>query len=137
MPFAPTLPVDHSPIVAAELRNQFNGLKAIIDAQAAVIADLSTQLAPLLPVIARSAGGVWTLTYHGPTQDYWQVWARYEGSATWSELGEMQTSDFPAPDANIVPDGTPWWQIKMCGEDGDGKPNTPFSNIISFGPVPA
>ena len=26
MPFDPTLPVDHSPIVAAELRNQFNGL---------------------------------------------------------------------------------------------------------------
>ena len=32
MPFDPTLPVNNSPIVSAELRNQFNGLKAIIDA---------------------------------------------------------------------------------------------------------
>jgi hypothetical protein len=31
---------------------------------------------------------------------------------------------------------TPWWQIKLCGEAGDGKPVSPFSNIISFGPVP-
>jgi hypothetical protein len=27
--------------------------------------------------------------------------------------------------------------VKFCGEDGDGNQSTPFSNIISFGPVPA
>ena len=32
MPFDPTLPADHSPVVAAELRNQFAGLKDLIDA---------------------------------------------------------------------------------------------------------
>src|SRR5580765_5276338 len=32
MPFDQTLPVDHSPIVAGELRNQFTGLKTLIDA---------------------------------------------------------------------------------------------------------
>jgi len=32
MPFDPTLPANNSPIVSAELRNQFNGLKALIDA---------------------------------------------------------------------------------------------------------
>jgi hypothetical protein len=30
MPFDPTLPVDHSQIVAAELRDQFNGLNDLI-----------------------------------------------------------------------------------------------------------
>ena len=44
MPFDPTLPVDHSPVVAAELRNQFNALKALIDAQVAQITDLQTQV---------------------------------------------------------------------------------------------
>src|SRR5580765_8174113 len=32
MPFDQTLPVDHSPIAASELRNQFTGLKTLIDA---------------------------------------------------------------------------------------------------------
>lgn len=41
----PTLPANNSPIVSAELRNQFNALKTLIDAQAAQIADLQTQLA--------------------------------------------------------------------------------------------
>jgi len=44
MPYDPSLPVDHSSIVAAELRNQFNGLKDFIDAQAAVIAAQQQQL---------------------------------------------------------------------------------------------
>ena len=49
---------------------------------------------------------------------------------------EMGTSNFPASDDEMVPDGALWWQVKICGEDGDGNPATPFSNIISFGPVP-
>jgi hypothetical protein len=31
MPYDPTLPASHSPIVSAELRNQFAGLKTLID----------------------------------------------------------------------------------------------------------
>jgi hypothetical protein len=45
MPFNSTLPVDHSPIVAAELRNQFNALKALIDAQQAQIVALQNDVA--------------------------------------------------------------------------------------------
>ena len=48
MPFDPTLPVDHSPIVAAELRNQFNSLNDPMvmqqnrwDALAAALADIT------------------------------------------------------------------------------------------------
>jgi hypothetical protein len=33
MPFDPTLPVSHSPVASAELRDQFNGLKELIDAK--------------------------------------------------------------------------------------------------------
>ncbi len=44
MPFNPTLPINNSPIVSLELRNQFNGLKALIDAQAAQLAALTAQV---------------------------------------------------------------------------------------------
>ena len=53
MAFNSSLPVDHSPIVAAELRGQFNALKALIDAQAAQIADLQQQITnrALMPTV--------------------------------------------------------------------------------------
>ena len=44
MAFDPTKPVEGSEIDAAELRNQFNALKALNDAQAAQITTLSQQL---------------------------------------------------------------------------------------------
>jgi hypothetical protein len=92
---------------------------------------------PAAPMAVRDANGMWTLTYDGPAQTYWQIWTRNSDNATWSDSGDTQTSHFPAPDADIVPDGVTWWQVKFCGEDGDGNQSTPFSNAISFGPVPA
>ena len=89
------------------------------------------------PVAARDANGMWTVTYDGAAQTYWQIWVRDSGGTTWSDSGDTQTSHFPAPDADIVPDNVTWWQVKFCGEDGDGNQSTPFSNVISFGPVPA
>jgi len=57
MPYNPSLPADHAQVVAAELRNQFNSLKALIDAQAAQIAamqarwdTLTAQLADIYPL---------------------------------------------------------------------------------------
>ena len=44
MAFDPTKPVEQTEIDAAELRNQFNALKALIDAQAAQIIALQTAL---------------------------------------------------------------------------------------------
>ncbi len=41
MAFNPNLPAAHAPIVSQELRDQFNALKALIDAQAAQIAALT------------------------------------------------------------------------------------------------
>jgi hypothetical protein len=69
-------------------------------------------------------------------QDNWQVWVRSSGNPDWSETGEFRTGDFPASDDEMVPDGALWWQVKICGQDGDGNQATPFSNIISFGLVP-
>jgi hypothetical protein len=92
---------------------------------------------PPAPVLTRDANGMWSIAFAGPAQIYWQIWARSSANPEWSDSGDTQTSHFPAPDADIVPDGVTWWQIKFCGEDGDGNPSTPFSNIISFGPVPA
>ena len=44
MVFDPTKPVEDSPLDAAEVRDQFNSLKALIDAQAAQISALQTAL---------------------------------------------------------------------------------------------
>ena len=129
MAFDPTKPVDDSEATAVELRDQFNALKALIDAQALQLA----QLAPLLPVLARSDAGLWTVTYAGPAWNFWQVWARYEGSETWSNTGELPATSFPVADADVVPDGAAWWQIKFCGEGDHGEATTPFSNVISYG----
>lgn len=86
------------------------------------------------PVLNRDASGQWTVTFSGAAQSAWQVWSRYDGSPDWSESGEIET--FPASDDDMVPEGASWWQVKVCGEDGDGNQDTPFSNVVSFGPVP-
>ena len=130
MPFDPHFPPDHQPLNGAPFRAQFNALND-------QIAALQAQLAPLVPVLNRDASGHWTLAYAGPAQALWQVWARYPGSETWAVYGELQTSSFPALDGDVVPDGAAWWQIKLCGEGDFNCQTTPFSNLISFGPVPA
>jgi hypothetical protein len=137
MAYDPNFPPDHQALVAAPFRVQFNGLMAIIDAQQNQLAVLQQQISPLVPVLNRSASGQWTLTYAGPAHDYWQVWARSSGNPAWTVTGEMSTSDFPATYEDMAPDGASWWQVKICGEGSDGKQATPYSDIISFGPVPA
>lgn len=129
MPFDPAKPQENTPLDAAEMRSQFNGLKAIID-------DLQNQLAPLMPVLARSNAGVWTLAYTALPVITWQVWVRSPLDATWSVFGEIDTSQFPANDDLMTPGGV-WWQVKLVGENADGNPCTAFSNVVSFGPVPA
>ena len=47
MPYNPNFPPDHQALAAAPWRDQFNGLKALIDAQAALIADQQIQIAGL------------------------------------------------------------------------------------------
>ena len=52
MPYDPTKPAFGSPDSSAEMRDQLNALKALIDAQAAQIASLSAQLADVPNQIA-------------------------------------------------------------------------------------
>jgi hypothetical protein len=44
MAYDPNLPANHAPVVSAELRDQFAGLKALIDAQQAEIDGQQSQL---------------------------------------------------------------------------------------------
>ena len=62
MAFDPTLPVNGSDIYASELRAQFNGLKALVDAQDVSIANLNAtvstqaaQIAALAVALANTA----------------------------------------------------------------------------------
>ena len=91
---------------------------------------------PVTPVATRDTNGKWSVAYPDPSQIYWQIWARTSGNPNWSNMGDAQSSHFPAPSTDIEPDGVTWWEIKFCGEDGDGNQSTPFSNVISWGPVP-
>jgi hypothetical protein len=128
MPFNPTLPVNNSSIVAAELRNQFNGLKAIID-------DLQAQVSAITPQLARDAGGNWTLAANGMAVTTWQVWSRNDSNPNWDILTHVDPTSFPQTDGNMSPGGA-WWQVMVCGENVPGVKITAFSNVISFGPVP-
>jgi hypothetical protein len=125
MPFDATLPVNGSKIVAAELRNQFNALKSLLD-----------DLAPLVPVLTRDSNGNWTLAYLQTPPPTWSVWARYEGHPDWFAWNDVAFTDFPLTDADMKPPGA-WWQVKIAGENDVGIPCTPFSNVVSFGNVPA
>ena len=129
MNFDPTLPVEDSDLDAAQMRNQFKALKALNDA-------LQQQLAPLVPGLNRDNSGQWTLSYKGPEQTRWQVWWRYNDSEDWTCTGETPTSIFPASDSDLAPGGATWWQVKLCGLTGVDSQTSPFTNIVSFGPVP-
>jgi hypothetical protein len=52
MPFDPALPANSSTIIAAELRGQFNALKALIDTHETVLATLTEQLSEMSSVLA-------------------------------------------------------------------------------------
>jgi hypothetical protein len=55
MAYDPTKPANNSPVVSAELRSQFAGLKTLIDAQSAQIATLQSQVAQLQTAVAGKA----------------------------------------------------------------------------------
>jgi prefoldin subunit 5 len=47
MAFDPTKPVEYSPLDAAEMRNQLNALKALIDGQQSQMAAMNSAIAEL------------------------------------------------------------------------------------------
>ena len=143
MAFNPTLPVENTPLDAAEMRGQFNGLKAFIDAQAALISAQQTQLnaqAWLLnqlniPKLNHDNEGAWSVGYIGTLPALWQVWVRSDLNTDWSNTASYTPANFPVNDIGLMPPGAQWWQIYVCGSDGSSN-ITPFSNVVSLGPVP-
>ena len=129
MAFNPNLPVEDSPLDAEEIRNQFNGLKAIIDAQAALINQL------IIPQLNHDNEGAWSVSIIGTLPALWQVWVRSDLNTDWSNTASYTLANFPVNDIGLMPPGAQWWQIKVCGSDGSSN-ITPFSNIVSLGPVP-
>ena len=57
MPFDPAKPAANAPLSSAEMRDQLNALKALIDAQAAAINAQSAQLASLQAQLSNSIAG--------------------------------------------------------------------------------
>ena len=75
MPFDSTKPVENTPLDAAEMRDQFNALKALYDAQAVQIATLTTQVAALQAQLAAKATAIpavalfdTNIPYHTPME---------------------------------------------------------------------
>ena len=70
MPFDPTKPAEHSPLVSAEMRGQLNGLKELIDngTLTGVVIDAVNTVAPGSPaaVSANISNGVLHLTFDIP-----------------------------------------------------------------------
>ena len=63
MAYDPTLPANHAPIVSAELRNQFAGLKTLLDATQSQVEGAATQdgLNDAIGDCAQGVNGVATL----------------------------------------------------------------------------
>jgi len=138
MAFNPTLPVENTALDAAQMRDQFNGLKAIIDAQQTQLnaqAALLNQL--ILPQLNHDNTGAWSVGYIGTLPALWQVWVRSDLNNDWSNTAAFTPANFPVNDIGLAPFGAQWWQIKVCGSDSSNNTLTPFSNIVSLGPVPS
>ena len=159
MSYDPNLPADHAPVVSAELRNQFNGLKDLLDAQqqqlsaqAAQITTLQTQSTAQqaqldaqawllnqlnVPQLNHDNNGAWSVSYIGTLPALWQVWVRSDLNSDWSNTASYTPANFPVNDIGLCPPGAQWWQIKICGSDSSNNTLTPFSNVVSLGPVPS
>ena len=158
MAFDPTLPVENTPLDAAQMRAQFNGLKALMDADQQLIAALQAQTAAqqqqltaqqsqlaaqaallnqlILPQLNHDDQGAWSVGYIGTLPALGQVWVRSDLNNDWSNTASYTPANFPVSDIGLAPFGAQWWQIKVCGSDSSNNTLTPFSNIVSLGPVP-
>ena len=145
MPYDPNFPPDHQALAGAPWRNQFQGLKALIDAQAAQIAAQQQQLDAqaallnqlILPQLNHDNTGAWSVGYIGTLPALWQVWVRSDLNNDWSNTAAYTPANFPVTDIGLVPQGSQWCQIKICGSDSSNNTLTPFSNVVSLGPVPS
>jgi len=145
MPFDSNWPPDHAELDGGPFRDQFNGLKDLIDAQAAQISAQQTQLNAqawllnqlIIPLLNHDNSGTWSVSIIGTLPALWQVWVRSDLNNDWSNTAAYTPANFPVNDIGLAPFGAQWWQIKVCGSDSSNNTLTPFSNIVSMGPVPS
>ncbi len=106
MSFNPNLPADHAQVVSGELRNQFNALKALIDAQQIQIAALQAHFPPPAPDISNGSGA--------------SVDAAIAKSAVSAAPGawEFITSDSAANDPNV--DLSNCTSVSVLSDSDDG-----------------
>ncbi len=135
MAFDPTKPADHSPIVAAELRNQFNALKEMIDgvqSQSTALQQLLGRLAPVLTASNDTMTLDWT--YSAPACDTFFIFLHQPNDAPgiFNDYAHVRADlhsyglDFDDP-ADAV--GYKYYVVPM---DGDENPLTPPSNTVNF-----
>ena len=144
MAFDPTKPANKSKLSSAEMRDQLNALKVLIDAlqtqntaqqtQLDAQAWLLNQLNP--PKLNHDNEGAWSVSYIGTLPALWQVWVRSDLNTDWNNTASYAPANFPVNDIGLWPQGSQWWQIYVCGSDSSNNTLTPFSNTVSLGPVP-
>ena len=127
MAFDPTKPADHSPIVAGELRDQFNALQAQITA-------LQQQIAGVPVLTANNATMSLDWTYNGPPCDGFHIFVHQPNQAAGVFDDRVQVAgtlrtwatsfDSPADAAG--------YQYYIVPMDGDENPLTPPSNTVNF-----
>jgi hypothetical protein len=134
MAFDPTKPAEHTPLDAAEVRENFNALKALIDAQAVQITALEQQVAALAAQMSTVPPGqpVLTLQYAGgtdvpmvvnaPRSNTVLVQRRYQGETEWPTVATLQiwgTENY----TDTLP-GTGVFEYRLVGVN-NGGPGTP------------
>ncbi len=141
MAFDPTLPAAHSRVRSQELRNQFNGLKEIIDAQAALIVTQGSQIAAQSGQITALQSALdtvppgqptLTLQYAGgldvpmlvtaPRANTVLVQRRYQGETEWPTVATLQ---YWGPDnyTDTLP-GSGVFEYRLIGMN-NGGPGVP------------
>ena len=144
-------PTPPGPDPLAALQAQVNAQQVQINTQAALISALQTQNTAqqtqldaqaallnqlILPQLNHDNEGAWSVGYIGTLPALWQVWVRSDLNNDWSNTASYTPANFPVNDIGLMPPGAQWWQIKICGSDSSNNTLTPFSNIVSMGPVP-
>jgi hypothetical protein len=133
MAYDPTLPANNSPIVSAELRNQFAGLKDLIDAQAVTITDLQAQINALKPPptnIVLSYDGSQdnaSWTYDGDAPPQWEISYSQDNGASWPTISQTDGGN-----SSCAPDVEPSL-MRLRALDAANSPISDYSNSVNVG----
>jgi hypothetical protein len=126
MPFDSTKPANGSPIVASELRNQFNALKALMDDLQAQVTALQT--APRNIVLSYDRGldnATWT--YDGAAPPQWELSYSPDGGVTWPMVVRIGGG------SNSMPPDLEPSLMRVRAVDAANAPISEFSNQVNVG----